>query len=305
MGVSPQLMKLIPQSGIVMVLGAPGSGKSCMCYSILEELHQKNPGRRNYVYGFPKEKAKLLPSWLSIAPSIEFPEESVVLADEAYRSFYSRDSMSSPNKFMDVFSGLVRQKEILAFYVTQTSRKLDIGLVSGAQVLLVKRPSLLAVRLDRGELRNLLTGIMGKFRPLVQNGEWKACVYVLTDTYEGMIETASTPASFWSEELSRPFKGVRMTQEKLEEAEGFSWSLSDLYRMINATAFDGRENDAFFLGLVACAETLRPYRYEKKLGSAVAVQIEEELRKSQNIAGEWASQIDSLVEILHLLTLPS
>lgn len=298
-------MGLIPSVGIVMVVGAPGSGKSCMCYAIVEELHRADPVRRCYVYGFPKEKVRLLPEWLSLAPSIEFPEDSIVLADEAYRSFYSRDAMSNPNKFMDVFSGLVRQKDILAFYVTQTTRKLDIGLVSGAQVLLVKRPSLLAVRLDRGELRTLLMSILEKFRPFVLSGTWQANVYVLTDTYEGMVENTSTPPSFWSEELSKPFKGVRMAKETLDEGEVLGWSLFDLYRMLNATAFDGRENDNFFIGLVACAEILRPYRFEKSLERSVAAQMETELRKCQSVAGEWASQIESLVEVLRLLTRPS
>jgi hypothetical protein len=159
------------------------------------------------VYGFPLEKAPLLPDSITPITSLEFPEESVVLSDEAYITLHSRTSMSDRNRFMDLFAGLVRQKGILGIYVTQLSRKLDIGIVSAAQVLLVKKPSLLQWKLDRSELRGILGDARAAFKRL-GNTDSRQCTYVLADEFEGMVRGSNQPPSFWCEALSRPYAGV-------------------------------------------------------------------------------------------------
>ena len=152
--VSGQLLRLIPAVGIVLIVGSEGSGKSVLAYGIMESL--KDIGRDLYVYGLPLEKSIYLPDWIKIISTLDFPEEAIILVDEAHINFHSRESMSSKSKYMDVFSGLVRQKDILVIYITQFSRKLDIGLVSSPRVLLIKQPSLLQMRLDRSELRPII-----------------------------------------------------------------------------------------------------------------------------------------------------
>lgn len=106
--VNDKLLRLIPRTGIALILGSEGSGKSDLGYGILESL--KDSGRPIGVYGLPLEKSAYLPDWIKIYTSLEFPEGSIVLTDEAYIPLHSRGSMKNPNKFMDVFSGLVRRK---------------------------------------------------------------------------------------------------------------------------------------------------------------------------------------------------
>ena len=238
--VSEKLLRLIPSVGIALILGSEGSGKSVLGYGILEAL--KDSGRKLLVYGLPLEKSIHLPDWIGVASGLDFPEESVVLADEAYLQWHSRDSMGAGNKFMDAFSGLVRQKDILAIYVTQTSRKLDIGLVSAPRVLLIKEPSLLQMRLDRSELRPILTDASQAFRGLQkvpaprgfvkavkdlegQQGTLGAdtmvsprsviATYVLSNTFEGMLDASNRAPSFWSEALSKAWKGISLLDEAL------------------------------------------------------------------------------------------
>lgn len=125
--VSAQLLGLVPESGLVLTAGGIGSGKSCLNYGILESIHVREPGRPCFVFGLPEERAGLLPPWLQRTDSEEFAEGSAVLADEAYMAFYAKDHMTERNRFVDLFSGLARQKGILALYITQTTRKLTLA----------------------------------------------------------------------------------------------------------------------------------------------------------------------------------
>lgn len=239
--VSSKLLRLIPPMGIALILGSEGSGKSNLGYGILESL--KDTGRQIVIYGLPLEKAIYLPDWAKVCNSLDFPEESIVLADEAYISWHSRGSMSATNKFMDLFSGLVRQKDILAIYISQFSRKLDIGLVSSPRVLLIKQPSLLQMRLDRSELRPIISDAHAAFKSLEigtqiprgatsqvngikhrfsQLGADTAvsprcliATYVIADRFEGMIDMSNKSPSFWSEGLSKAWKGISLTEEQL------------------------------------------------------------------------------------------
>ena len=238
--VSDKMLRLIPKVGIAVILGSEGSGKSNLAYGILESL--KGSGRRLLVYGLPLEKAIYLPDYISVCPTTDFPEGSIILADEAYLQWYSRGSMSSPNKFMDVFSGLVRQKDILAIYITQFARKLDIGLVSSPRVLLIKQPSLLQMWLDRSALRPILSVASEAYKRLEREPAPEGskrevheiekrmtelgadtevsprcliATYVLSNRFEGKIDPSNYSPTFWSENLSKAWKGVSLIQEEL------------------------------------------------------------------------------------------
>ena len=213
---SHKLLDVLPDSGIVLVLGKVRSGKSALAYSLLEHQAAK---RRAFVYGLPIEKAPLLPNSIGLLTSLDFPEGAAVLCDEAYRTFYARQSMSAANKFIDQLSGLVGQRDLLVVYITQSARKLELGLVEASQVLLIKRPSLLQMRLDRSELRGIIKEADAAFRTLkvrpgVQRKAYeKRCTYVLSDDFEGMVEESNGVPSFWTEELSKAFAGVSLTDE--------------------------------------------------------------------------------------------
>ena len=215
MTINSKILESLPASGVALILGGTGAGKSALGYSILETFQGQ---RQPCVYGFPIEKAPLLPDFIKLLTTVEFPEASVVLCDEAYISFYSRQAMSERNKFMDTLSGLARQKDILLIYITQSSRKLDVGLVAGAETLLIKRPSLLQIRLERGELRTILADAKVAFQRLQPPAsmELKAfqqrCTYVLTDSFEGMVTMSNGLPSFWREELSKAWGGVSLSQ---------------------------------------------------------------------------------------------
>ena len=204
--INPLLFTQIPKQGLILIIGSIGSGKSALAYSILEEAYNKW-GKPSYVLNMPTEKQHLLPNYIMPVED-DFPENSIVLSDEAYLSYGSRFSMSERNKFINAFTGLVRQKGILGIFVTQTARKLDVGIVSSAQVLLIKRPSILQMKLDRSELKGILSEALSYFKK--SKVDSKKSVYCISDSFEGFIENSNDVPSFWSDELSNIWAGISL-----------------------------------------------------------------------------------------------
>ena len=213
MAVNPILLKAIPGLGLTLIAGGVGSGKSCLIYSLLEAFHQIDTSRPCAAFNFPKEKAHLLPNYIKVTDDLNFPERSIVIADEAYMAFHSKDQNSDANRFMDLLSGLVRQKELLVFFVTQTTRKLSLAQTSSCQALLVKMPDVMMVKLDRRELRGILEAAMKGFRALPV-AERQEALYVVSTEYEGMLAKANTPPSFWTHELSTAWQGVDLVKNQ-------------------------------------------------------------------------------------------
>jgi len=208
-----KLINLLPSWGLVLIAGATGSGKSTLAYAILEYLHYDQPNRNIYVYGFPKEKVNILPNWINPLDTLEFPEGSIVLVDEAYIQFHSRSSMTQKSKFMDMFAGLVRQKDILGIFISQTLRKIDIGILISSQLILVKRVSSFQVKMDRSELRNFLSGVLESFKKAEADGHNpQECVYAISNEkdFDGMIVNSNGEPSFWSTALSKAWSGVKL-----------------------------------------------------------------------------------------------
>lgn len=213
--INPILAKLIPKTGLCIIAGGIGSGKSCLAYGMLEYIHTRYPNRKIGVFGFPEDKIKILPSWITPIYDNEFPDGSVVLVDEAYIQFHSRESMSERSKFIDLFSGLVRQKDIFGIFISQTFRKLDIGILSSAQLVLIKKPPLLQAKMDRSEIRQILLEALNYFTEASKKGyDPHKCVYVISNEkdYIGFIINSNFPPTFWSENLSKPYSGIKLSE---------------------------------------------------------------------------------------------
>lgn len=212
--ISLKLSKYIPKkSGLCIIGGGIGSGKSCLAYGILEYLSVISPNRRIFVYGFPQAKRKNLPIWIRTITNMEFPEDSIVLIDEAYIQFHSRNSGTSINKFIDLFTGLVRQKNIFCIFISQSFRKLDIGILTSAQLVLIKKPPILQVKMDRSELRSILQDSLKEFQLARTGGlDIQGCTYVISndEDYIGMLYGSNSPPSFWTEDLSKAWKGINL-----------------------------------------------------------------------------------------------
>jgi len=222
--ISQDLLRCLPSSGtgIILIAGGIRSGKSVLAYGLAEAF--KESGRALYAYNFPQQKVELLPDFITPTYDINFPEHSIVIADEAYMALHSKNQNTDVNKFFDLLSGLVGQKDCLVLFLTQTTRKLTLASVSSAQVLLVKCPDIMMVKLDRSELRSILRAALEEYRKL-ENEQRQRAVYVVSMDYEGLLTEANSPPIFWTEELSRAWQGVPlqereepMSSQELQEA---------------------------------------------------------------------------------------
>lgn len=244
--ISKELLSKIPNKpSIGLIVGGPGSGKSVMGYGLLEEI-SKQYGRRAFVYGFPEGKSSLLPPFITLATALgDLGQDSVALLDESYIKFYSRNSMSNENKAADVLAGLVRQYKMMLIFITQQSRKLDIGIVSSVHWIAVKKPSLLQMEFERPQIKKMMSKVYSSIdsldnlpRPakvdLLRAGSEipplediedpkfddrfsQRCTYLLSDHYKGLMINTNTAPEWWTEDISEAFSQVKPDEEEDEE----------------------------------------------------------------------------------------
>ncbi|GAG33439.1 unnamed protein product, partial [marine sediment metagenome] len=98
-----------------------------------------------------------MPPWLGILQELaDAPAGSIILVDEAYLSFFSRDSQSGANKEITRIVNLTRQKNICLIFVAHESRHLEKNILSGIDTLIFKKPAPLQIGLDRSFLKPYL-----------------------------------------------------------------------------------------------------------------------------------------------------
>ncbi|RLF60549.1 MAG: hypothetical protein DRN25_02365, partial [Thermoplasmata archaeon] len=169
-------------------------------------------------------------------------------------------------------AGLVGQKEIVALFITQQSRKLDVGVISAADGLFFKMPSMLQAKFERPEIRRLSESVYEKFKSIDDNK--KVYTYVMTDDFEGFV-TNPTP-TFWTEELSKEFKEVDIgnndkthkKEKKKKHATG-EYIVKDLEgnEIIRYLKYDS----AYGWALMNTKETNRRYIIQTPDGSQILV----------------------------------
>ncbi len=168
-----------------------------------------------YVYRFPEEGKDLLPPWLGILKEFDdAPVRSIILIDEAYLWFFSRDSQSRENKEVTRITNLTRQKKLTFIFVAHESRHLEKNILSTIDTLIIKRPAPLQVELDRSFLKTYLLRAEKAFSGKdVSSAKKLAHVAFSPSGFQGLLGNGK--ASFWSEKLSHVFSsGHSGTSEK-------------------------------------------------------------------------------------------
>ncbi len=209
-----------------IILGGRRKGKSVLGYGIIEALHN-SMGISAFVLGLPAEKERHLPNYVVRLQNIDkLKDGSAFLVDEAYKEFYSRQSMSKINKYVDTLVALSGQKQLKSLYITQHARRLEIGIVGGVDFILFKKPSLMQMKFDRHQFRKILEEVYDAFQNLTPpegmslEEYQKRCTYVVSEDFVGMVENSNTPPTWWNEELSRAYAGVPIGYETVTDGLG-------------------------------------------------------------------------------------
>ena len=88
------------------------------------------------------------------------------------------------------------------------------------------------VLLDRSALRPLLSRAFDAFH--ASSVPAQECTYVVADAFEGLVERSNTLPSFWSDDLSKVWRGVANGPARHET----TLSTGDVYRGLNQLAVD-------------------------------------------------------------------
>ena len=68
------------------------------------------------------------------------PSGSTVVVDEAYLSFFARDSQSRRSKELTKIINLARQRDLSLIFVAHEARHIDLNVLSGIDTLIMKKP---------------------------------------------------------------------------------------------------------------------------------------------------------------------
>lgn len=192
----------IPETGVCVVLGEQGSGKTAFSMWMMELMREKSNGERvGAVYMAPPAMRRLMPDWVEAPRQLRaIPRDSIVVIDEAQQVAHSRRSASKENLDLANLVALSRQRNQLIFLVTHHTRKLDVLTVTDAKRIIYKKPSAGHVMLERKEFKPFAGRAYEKFQQ--QKGKSQKWAYVMdfNNLKFGFIQ--SKLPSFWSEELS-------------------------------------------------------------------------------------------------------
>lgn len=195
-------LRILSSRPRVLILGGQGTGKSCLAFWLLEIMRGRG---RSYAYMLPEEGRSSIPDWLGIIQDLsDAPPRSIVLVDEAYLSFFSRDSQTRANREITKIVNLARQKDVGLIFVAHESRHLEKNILSGIDTLVVKKPAPLQVELDRSFLRPYLLKAQSLFQGKTDvSAKIFSYVCFSPSGFQGMLENPKP--SFWSEKLSHIF----------------------------------------------------------------------------------------------------
>ena len=203
----------MPKSGILLVTGFRGEGKTALSWWLADTLHQVQGYPRQVVaYGLHPDAMAALPKWArnsasSPAEVSTLTKPSIIVVDEAVFTANARRSMSEENvDWMKLFA-IIRHKGHLLIFIAQTSRQVDIQLIDQADLILMKKPSMMQVKTARNELK---TQVKEALALLDQKRNSKAWVYAYDPkTDAGKLLSSAIP-TWWTENLSKAYSAVTL-----------------------------------------------------------------------------------------------
>jgi hypothetical protein len=207
--------EVIAPPSVVLILGKRGSGKSALGYYLLELFRY---ALAPYVLGLPRQGQGLLPDWIGIAQNLDdIPPKSIVLVDEAYLRYHSRESLAARSREMSRILNLSRQREQTLIFVSQEARQIDKNIASSANVIVFKDLGMLQLEFDRPELNRIATQAKQAFEEVKGDRRRWSYIYSPDSDFLGLLEN-SLPG-FWSNKLGHAFAmGVEASAAKLPKS---------------------------------------------------------------------------------------
>jgi hypothetical protein len=160
-----------------------------------------------FAMGFSREA---LPNWIFLVDDVSFiKNDSLVLVDEGGILFSSRDSMSDANKLLSDLLMIARHKNISIIFISQNSSNLEINTLRQADVLILKKHSLLQKSFERKIIAKLYEEYDSYFD---KHKSLKGAALIYSDSFVGFVNVGLP--SFWSVKTSKSFEHTQSKDSK-------------------------------------------------------------------------------------------
>jgi hypothetical protein len=202
----------MPKTGLIMVTGFRGMGKTALAWWLTDEL-RSTPGFPSKVatYAAPEASQTVLPTWartnVTTAQEIMDLPPSIIVIDEAVFTNNSRRAMSKENvDFMKLFA-IVRHKGHLIIFIAQDSNQMDVSIIDQTDLILMKKPSFMQVKRARKTLEDQLNDA---FVQISEKQDPRAWVYAYDPMTDGSKLLKSQMPVWWTDKVSTMYSAMSL-----------------------------------------------------------------------------------------------
>ncbi len=142
------------KSKCYIIVGAREQGKTALAYHLLE--HHKPTTRPCYVFRHPNPPS--LPSWIENLTMFtdKLPIGAIIFCDEAHQFFSQYDNRKKTNRQLAFWLTTARHRHQSLILSTQNTRFINLNLMELVDVILIKKPGLMAEDEERPTIRRLI-----------------------------------------------------------------------------------------------------------------------------------------------------
>lgn len=206
------ILKCIPFPGVVLIMGARGSGKTGLAYETMSRFH----GRRRLSGAIltprvlPRNVRQLLPDWVqAVADVSQLPRNAVVVIDEAAQMAHARRSQSALAISLDNLVSMSRQRRQLILFLSHHSRKLDVNLVHDSDRIIWKQPTEAHALFERDELQLFTRKALAFFEGVSGAKARMKATYVMDLHHLKFYSFSNRLPRWWHEQFSSMFESLR------------------------------------------------------------------------------------------------
>lgn len=210
------LYRTMPFPGVVVLMGERRYGKSGLAHEVANQFHnRRHVDAVLHLPGVPettrKKVQKMLPGWFKVVTRrSQWPENCVVVYDEAAQSAHARRSQSGQAVELDDLVGLSGQRRQLIIFIAHHSRKLDLNVITEVNRIVWKKPSYAHQLWERSEISDFSMRAFDFFQGIKGTVTQKRTTLVLDmDNFTFLRFTNSLPP-WWTENLSRLFRDIEL-----------------------------------------------------------------------------------------------
>lgn len=212
--VKPLTWNRIPTQGVLVITGHRGEGKSALGWWLAQEMQSKT-GKQIAAIGIPPAAQQALPKrgfgkggirYVADLSAIAALKPSIVICDEAAFMASSRRAMSRENQEWLKLIAICRHKDHLLVFIHQHSRQLDVQILMDADLVLMKRPTLLHLRAAKAEFAPEIGEAFTLFSEM--SGDTRKKVYVVDYHYGNSKMLPAKMPKWWNDKISKSYATV-------------------------------------------------------------------------------------------------